>query len=140
MAMGLLHDNFFLLTGDPTYKTKAIASARAILSHLVDPQGILVDDRDAWVNGFYAEEWATKVLPLSPDLLHDGRAVLRRTAVSIATNDRSPDGHYGGDWCGPVDLAKSVWGKKGQGTPAQPQTNANAVDIIISALATDRNK
>jgi len=136
MAMGLLHYKFYLLTGDVAYKEKAIDGARAIVTKLVDQQGILMDDRDAWVNGFFAEEWATQVLPLSPELWNEGNAILRRTALSIARNDRTPDGHYGGDWCGPVDPMKSAWGREGKGsTPMQPQTNANAVDIILAAYS-----
>ena len=135
MAMGILEAKLFALTDDPTYKDAAIRGAEAILTKLVDRNGILIDDRDAWVNGYFVPDWVSLVIPLLPNPA-PARQVILRTALAIAQHDRTPDGFYGGDWAGPADPAISKWGKGGRGSlPTQVMTSANAVDVIIAAYA-----
>ena len=58
MAMGVLHARLYRLTGDGSFRVRAVRTAEAIRSSLVTNKGIYVNDRDAWSNGVFAGDWA----------------------------------------------------------------------------------
>jgi len=135
MAMGALHARLYRMTGDDSYRLKALRTADAILARLTDGRGVLLDERDAWANGTFAGDWARLVMTL-PGVKKAHMDLLRATAHAIYTRDRTPDGYYGGCWNGPADGSGSVWSSLGS-RPKQVMTSANAVALIIAAAALD---
>ena len=133
MAMGVLHAHLYRLTGDDTYRLRAIRTAEAILAHLVTGKGVYLNDRDAWSNGVFAGDWVREVLTL-PGISAKHAAVLRATADSICHNARTADGFYGGSWSGPAEGPASRW-FVGNSKPQQIMTSANSVNVIVAAAA-----
>jgi hypothetical protein len=95
---------------------------------MVDADGVLLDDRDAWNDGYFAAMWAREVVG------RQGPAAdaLRRTAAAIATRDRTSDGFYGPDWDGPSP--DSRW-PRGPVRAQQIMTSASAATMIIAAAS-----
>ena len=60
------------------------------------------------------------------------RVLLCSTAVSIAENARTDDGHYGGSWSGPAEGSGSIWYVKGS-IPQQGNTTGTSVMLITAA-------
>ena len=90
--------------------------------------GVLLNDRDAWTNGTFAAFYATEVLSL-PDT-DEVTQLLKDTAVSIITKDRTADGYYGGSWQGNAE--GGVWASGGS-KPLQTMTSGTTVQIIVAA-------
>jgi hypothetical protein len=133
MGMGVLHARRYRATHDDTYLKRAQRTADAVLAHLTDGHGVLLDERDAWANGTFAGEWAREVLTL-PGMSEAHRDLLRDTAAAIAARARTADGYYGGCWNGPADGPASVWSRGGS-RPGQLMTSANAVNVVVAAAA-----
>ena len=133
MAMGVLHARLYRLTRDEDYRRRALRTADAILARLVTDQGVYLDERDCWVNGVFAGDWAREVLAL-PGIGAKHRAVLRATAESIHRNARTTDGYYGGSWSGPAEGPGSRWFVKNF-KPQQIMTSASAVNMMVAAAA-----
>jgi hypothetical protein len=135
MVMALLHAHLFKLNGQEDYRQRAIRTTQGILAKLVDRQGLLLDDRDAWTNGTFVQQWVQEALPVVGEIpAHQGADVIKRTADAIFEKDRTPDGYYGGDWGGPADPAKAAWAKH-RTVPQQITTSSNAVAVILAAAA-----
>jgi uncharacterized protein YyaL (SSP411 family) len=133
MAMAVAQARFYKITGDPTYLNLVDRTTGAILDHLRSPDGILIDDRDAWVDGFFAPAWGQEAIPLAKRRA-DAAATLDRTAGAIFTKGRTFDGFYDGDWGASPEPEHSAWTRHGS-TPQQIMTSANAVAIIVAAAA-----
>jgi hypothetical protein len=133
MAMGLLHARLYQLTGNPTYLNGAILTDNAILySPLGTPEGVYLNDRDAWTQGTFAGDWAREVLTL-PGIDPKHWTMLWTTADSIYTNART-NGYYGGSWSGSAEGSGSAWWVNGS-TPEQITTSSSSANMIIAAAA-----
>jgi hypothetical protein len=128
MAMALLNARLYRATRCAGYSESAIRTSLVLLARETDGNGILVDDRDAWTDGYLVREWAEEVLPLSPALAGGARAVCR-TAAAVYGADRTAYGCYGGDWSG-----AGVWSLHNT-VPEQVMTSANAANNIIAAAS-----
>jgi hypothetical protein len=104
MAFAALDARLYELTKDPAYRTRAIDTAASIAAKEVASDGAMLDDRDAYTNGWAAYAFLRDVGPLTPVL---SRAY-RLTAASVIAKDRAADGTYGGDW----DGAPQAWSGK----------------------------
>jgi len=131
MGMGVIHARLFHTTGEDKYRQRALRTAEAVAQHLATTEGILLNDRDAWVNGIFAGDWVREVLSL-PGMGPRHYALLARTAESIYANARTPAGYYGGSWSGPAEGECSRWFKIGS-KPGQLMTSTNSVNLIIAA-------
>lgn len=129
MGMAALSAKFYALTGEPEYLERVYQINDGIL-HYYDQDGVLLNDRDAWTNGTFAAFYASWVLTL-PDT-EEMRVLLCSTAVSIAENARTDDGHYGGSWSGPAEGSGSIWYVKGS-IPQQGNTTGTSVMLITAA-------
>ena len=133
MAMGVIHAWLFRATDDDKFRQRALRTADALLKRLTTAEGVFINDRDAWANGTFAGDWAREVLSL-PGIGSEHRAALRKTADSIFTRARTPDGYYGGSWSGPAEGDGSAWFRK-KSMPQQIMTSANSVNMIVAAAA-----
>ena len=131
MAMGVIHARLFRATGDDRYRQRALRTAAALLKRLTTAEGVFFNDRDAWANGTFADDWAREVLSL-PGIGREHWTVLRKTADSIFTKARTADGYYGGSWSGPAEGEGSAWFRK-KSMPQQIMTSANSVNMIVAA-------
>ena len=110
MAMAIANARLFALTGEDGYRANAIAAARGIALRERDPGGVLIDDRDAFVDGWSAYQYAAEVAPLvAGDPAAAGAKTIVATANSVMANARGGDGTYGGDWSGPLE---GIWAAK----------------------------
>jgi hypothetical protein len=133
MAMAVAAARLYRATNDPAYLEKAIRTANAILAVENDGGGVLLNDRDANVEGFYVADWVAEVLTL-PGIGPEHAEAIRRTASSIYAAARTPDGYYSGNWSGPAQGPLVVWGKDGRGfIPQQIVISANSVHMIVGA-------
>lgn len=133
MGMAALHGALHRLTGDPLYRMRALRSAAAIQSRLTTPEGIYLNDRDAWTEGAFVRQWVEEVLPL-PGLPVQHAALLQATGRSVFERARTPDGHYGGSWGGPAEGSDSRWYVRGS-RPDQLTTSASSIQWILGAAA-----
>ena len=100
--------------------------------------GIYFNDRDAWANGTFANDWAQDVLSLPGiDIAH--RELLQRTADSICRHARTSRGYYGGSWGGPAEGPGSRWCLKGS-RPEQIMTSGSSVNIIAAAALAGKDR
>jgi uncharacterized protein YyaL (SSP411 family) len=135
MAMAVAAARIYRATNDTAYLDKAINTANAILAVENDGGGILLNDRDANVEGYYIGDWAADVLTL-PGIGPEHADIARRTAASIYAAARTPDGYYSGNWSGPAQGPLVVWGKDGRGfIPQQIMISANGAHMIVGAAA-----
>lgn len=78
---------------------------------------VLVDDRDGWSDGIYAQNFVYDALSLAGVDPHNTfKPVFINTAKSII-NQRTADGYYGADWSGPealwYDPNTKTWAQQG---------------------------
>ena len=133
MAMAVAAARLYRATNDVTYLNRAIQTANAILAVENDGGGLLMNDRDANVEGFYMGDWVAEVLTL-PGIGPEHADALRRTASSIYAAARTPDGFYSGNWSGPAQGPLAVWGADGKGfIPQQIVISSNSVHVIVGA-------
>ncbi|HEY3412712.1 MAG TPA: glycoside hydrolase family 76 protein [Armatimonadota bacterium] len=132
MAMAVAAARLYRATNDVTYLNKAILTANAILAVENDGGGLLMNDRDANVEGFYMADWVAEVLTL-PGIGPEHADALRRTASSIYTAARTPDGYYSGNWSGPAQGPLAVWGSGTSFIPQQIVISSNSVHVIVGA-------
>jgi hypothetical protein len=128
MAMSVLQNRLAKVLGRPELRQAAAQTSEAVARQLLDSNGVFLDDRDAWNDGYFSVMWAREVIPkvgLEAD-------ALRRTAAAIAGRDRSADGFYGPDWDGPS--SDSRW-SSGSTRPQQIMTSASAATMIIAAAS-----
>ena len=133
MAMGVIHARLFKLTGNDLYRTRALRTATALRTSLVDSNGIFVDDRDAWNNGVFCADWAREVLTLSGITPLDIKT-LKNTAAAIFNKDRTGDGLFGACWDGPI-TEPNAWSKSptASSIPKQIMTSSSAAAMIVGA-------
>ena len=127
MAMAALSAKFYKITGEQKYLDRVYATNAGILQHY-NNNGVLLNDRDAWTNGTFASFYASWVLTL-PDT-EQMQQLMKDTAVSIVTNDRTADGYYGGSWQGPPAGPSSVWASGGS-VAQQTMTSGTTVAIVV---------
>ena len=135
MCMASLSAKFYQITGDQRYLDRAYATNAGILQ-VYDKDGVLLNDRDAWTNGTFTSFYVSEVLSL-PDT-EAMQELLKSTARSIAANDRTADGYYGGSWQGPADGAGSIWASGGS-IAQQTMTSGSTVAILIGAALLEAN-
>jgi hypothetical protein len=126
MAISVLQVRLADALRRPALRQAAEETARSVARRLVDADGVLLDDRDAWNDGYFAPMWAREVARNMPPQAE----TLRRTALAIASRDQTPDGFFGPDWDGPSP--DSRW-NKGATRPQQIMTSASAATMIIGA-------
>lgn len=137
--MGILHARLYRDTGSKDYLARALRTAKAVRTHQTDGQGCLVNEGDGWMDGVFIGEWATEVLSL-PGIAPEDQTALRKTAEAIMSRDRTPDGHYGPCWNGPLgagcpwDDPKRTYARA---TPDQIATSSGAVNVVVAAAALD---
>jgi len=131
MAMGVIHARLYKDTGEDIYRQRALRTATALRTRLIDINGVYIDDRDAWTDATFAGEWAREVLTL-PGASSSDIQILENTASAVYANDRTSDGYYGGCWDGPVGTPGDAWSNGGS-TPQQIMTSAEAVNMIAAA-------
>jgi uncharacterized protein YyaL (SSP411 family) len=128
MGISVLQVRLARILDRPELQQAAEETAQAVARRLVDVDGALLDDRDAWNDGYFAAAWAKEVLsPKGPEA-----DSLRRTAAAIAARDRTMDGFYGPDWDG--ENPDSRW-SRGSTRPQQIMTSASAATIIVAAAS-----
>ena len=132
MAMAVIHARLYRMTRETKYLERAVHTAQGILDTEVR-DGLYLNDRDAWTNAAFMGQFVREVLTL-PGVSLRHKDVLYRTTDSIHTNDRTPEGYYGGCWGGPADGPDSKWSAGGS-TPNQIMTSANAVNVMVAAAA-----
>jgi hypothetical protein len=126
MAISVLQTRLATVTGQAELRRVAQETASAVARRMVDANGVLLNDRDAWNDGYFAAQWARDVI--GADGLE--AETLKRTAVAIVARDRLPSGFYGPDWDGPT--ADSRW-SRGPTRPEQIMTSASTATMIIAA-------
>lgn len=114
---------------------------------------VLVNERDAWTNGFTAPYFVADALSLD-GVDADGKfkQALANTSLAI-TSRRTSDGYYGGDWSGPewdpahrwetwTAQAGGAGGGSGAGmaSPAQMPTTASSVAMALAGATVERWK
>jgi len=132
MAMAVIHARLWRATGEQEYLDRALRTAEAILNVENDGNGLLLNDRDAWTEGFYLGEWVAEVLTL-PGIDPEHAATLRRTARAVYHRARTPDGYYGASWSGPSMGPESVWYATGSFMPRQINISSNTVHVVVAA-------
>ncbi len=128
MCMAALAAKFYRITGEQEYLDRVYKTNEGILRYY-DIGGVLLDDRDAWTNGAFVAFYVSEVLSLPNTEVM--QALIKSTALSIVTNDRTQDGYYGGSWQGPAK-GNSVW-YAGGSVPEQSMTTGTAVLMVTAA-------
>jgi len=131
MAMGIIAARLYRDTGQAVYKDRALRAAQAVSRLETDGKGALMDDRDAWTNGYFMGYWVRDVLTL-PGTKREARAIVRRTAEAIWQRARTSEGFYSGCWNGPAEGEACPW-TKGGFTPQQIMTSSSAVHVLVGA-------
>lgn len=131
MAMGIIHARLYRETKDKLYLQRAQRTMQAVSTKETDGKGALLDDRDAWTNGYFTGDWAREVLTL-PGTKPEYREIVRRTALAIAEHARTPEGYYRGCWNGPAKGGDCAWEKAGFKSD-QIMTSASAVHVLVAA-------
>lgn len=128
MCMAALSAKLYRITGERKYLDRVYKTNEGLLKYY-DIGGVLLDDRDAWTNGAFAAFYVSEVLSL-PNT-EEMQTLIKGTALSIVTNDRTQDGYYGGTWQGPAK-GNSVW-YAGGSVPEQSMTTGTAVLMVTAA-------
>ena len=82
MAMAISHARLYALTGEEKYLHRAVRTAQAFTdSPLYNRGGVLVNDRDAWNNGYFAGMYVQEVLSL-PGIRSEDIELIVRTGES----------------------------------------------------------
>ena len=134
MCMAALSVKFYRLTGDELYLNRAYKTTDGILKWY-NKGGVLLNDRDAWCNATFAAFYVSEVLSLPGT--EEMQALIKSTAVSIVTNDRTEDGYYGGSWQGPAEGGGSVWHQVGS-VARQSMTTGNSVLMVTAAAMLEK--
>ena len=100
MAWAVLNTRFYARTHERRYLDSAIATAAGIAAHERLPGNVLMNDRDAYTDGWAAYYYAHDVAPLLPPQGTADTATLRATARSVMQHARGGDGTYSANWAG----------------------------------------
>lgn len=131
MGMGVLHARLYEITGNRMYLERAVRTVRAVSDGVYNHDGVLVNDRDAWVAGTFFGDWVREVLPL-PGIAAEYRERIIQTGRSAFKKARTDDGYYRGSWIG-----SDCWEKKGI-LPEQMMTSASGAHVVIAAALAEK--
>jgi hypothetical protein len=102
---------------------------------------VLLNDRDAWTDGTYAESFTYNVLALEGiDTSGEFKAVFGNTAQSII-KQRTPDGYYGADWSGPEwdDHHRwMTWAAQGLASTAKLTASISGTTMTVASISTGK--
>ncbi|MGQ8337185.1 hypothetical protein ACUNWD_11600 [Sunxiuqinia sp. A32] len=101
-----------------------------VISVAYDNNGIYQNDRDAWTEGAFMSDFAKEIVA-DPSLAASNDNLLLSTARSIASQDITNDGYYGGSWQGPTGTG-SIWTEKGA-LPEQIMTSGSTAHVLVAA-------
>jgi len=133
-AIAAVHAWLYKETQDPIYKARAERTAKAIRSHYATQQNaVLINDRDAWMDGVFAPIFAKRVTALFPEISIN----LRDTAVSIVRNSKTLDRYYAAEWSGKDPKGHFPWQEKGS-LPSQIMTTSNSISMVLSGAISCR--
>jgi Glycosyl hydrolase family 76 len=147
MAVASLSAQLYLLTGSRNY----LEDINLILSAMLQPRAflrpgfnvglggdVLLNDRDGWSDGIFAQNFAYDVLPLAEvDVSGRFKAVFVNTAQSII-NQRTPDGYYGADWSGPewdLNHRWMTWAAQGLAPAAKVTASISGTTMTVSSIS-----
>ena len=143
MAVASLSAQLYLLTGSTNY----LEDINSILSAMLQTRtflrpgsnvglsgNVLLNDRDGWSDGIFAQNFARDVLSLAGvDISGEFKAVFNNTAQSII-NQRTQDGFYGADWSGPewdLNHRWMTWAAQGLAAPARVTASISAMTMTV---------
>jgi hypothetical protein len=99
---------------------------------------VLLNDRDGWSDGIFAQNFAYDVLSLAGvDASGEFKAAFVNTAQSII-NQRTPDGFYGADWSGPEWDANHrwmTWASQGLAPPAKLTASISGTTMTVASIS-----
>jgi hypothetical protein len=150
MAVASLSAQLYLLTGSTNYldDINAILSAMLQRRTFLRPGSnvglsgdVLLNDRDGWSDGIFAQNFAHDVLSLAGvDTTGAFKAVFINTAQSII-NQRTQDGFYGADWSGPewdVNHRWMTWAAQGLAGPARLTASISGTIMKVESLSSGK--
>ncbi|MCL2884815.1 MAG: hypothetical protein FWF49_04960, partial [Oscillospiraceae bacterium] len=147
MAMAVCHARLYQLTGDVKYRNRAVRTAQAFTnSPDFNKNGILLNDRDAWANGFFAGMYVDEVLTLPGIrpadinlIISTGAAAYDNCRITLTADQNiafASDPWYTGkvfyraEWDG-----GNAWTKDASSAtqPTQIMTSGTTVNMIMAA-------
>lgn len=150
MAVASLSARLYLLTGSAKYLNDVNAILSAILqkrtflrpgSNVGMSGNVLLNDRDGWSDGIFAQNFAYDVLSLAAaDPSGEFKKVFLNTAQSII-NQRTPDGYYGADWSGPeweYNHRWISWADQGLAPPAKLTAAISGTTMLVASIASGK--
>ena len=137
MAMAAIHARLYRITGFEVYHQRVLQVCRGLKDVYVR-DGCFINDRDAWTNTTFLSQWVREVTILEgfDPTLDDA---LIATAISVAENARTPDGHYSAVWRGPAEDPNHRWVRIGS-VARQIMTSSTGVNWIMCALWLSRKE
>jgi Glycosyl hydrolase family 76 len=150
MGVASLSARLYLLTGTAKY----LSDVNAILSAMLQKRtflrpgsnvglsgNVLLNDRDGWSDGIFAQNFAYDVLSLAgADPSGAFKKVFLNTAQSII-NQRTPDGYYGADWSGPEwdhNHRWISWADQGLAPAAKLRAAISGTTMTVSSISSGR--
>jgi len=150
MAVASLSAQLYLLTGSTNY----LEDINSILSAMLQTRtflrpgsnvglsgSVLLNDRDGWSDGIFAQNFAYDVLSLAGvDVSGVFKAVFVNTAQSIV-NQRTPDGFYGADWSGSEwdsNHRWMSWASQGLAPPARVTASISGTIMTVASVSSGR--
>lgn len=150
MAVASLSARLYLLTGSAKY----LDDVNSILSAMLQKRtflrrgsnvglsgNVLLNDRDGWSDGIFAQNFAHDVLSLAAaDPSGEFKKVFLNTAQSII-NQRTPDGYYGADWSGPEwdhNHRWRSWADQGLAPPAKLKAAIAGTIMKVSSISSGK--
>lgn len=135
MAMGAIHARLYRISGLEVYRQRLEELGNGLIEIYIR-NGCYINDRDAWTDTYCLGEWTREVTGL-PGLDPRLNQALVDTAISVAENARTEDGHYSAAWRGPAEDPNHKWVKVGS-IARQITTTSTSVNWIMCALLMER--
>ena len=130
MAMGAIHARLYRISGLEVYRERLEELCNGLMEIYVR-DGCFINDRDAWTDTYCLGEWTREVMSL-PDIDPRLRKAIMDTAISVAENARTEDGHYSAVWRGPAEDPDHTWIKVGS-IARQIMTTSTSANWIMCA-------
>ncbi|MCL2884816.1 MAG: hypothetical protein FWF49_04965 [Oscillospiraceae bacterium] len=147
MAMAICHARLYQLTGDAQYLNRAVRTAQAFTdSPNYNNNGVLLNDRDAWNDGFFAGMYVEEVLTLpgirAADvnmILNTGAAAYQNCRLTLTADMpfKNADNYqykgkvfYRAEWSGGSNWTKDA---NSSTQPTQLMTCGSTVNMIMAA-------
>lgn len=131
MAMGAIHARLYRISGLKVYRERLDELCCGLLNIYVR-DGCFINDRDAWTDTYCLGEW-TREVAILPGLDPRLNKALVDTALSVAENARTEDGHYSAVWRGPAEDPNHRWIRVGS-VARQIMTTSTSINWIVCAL------